>query len=302
MIAAAILVSSVLAFGGDETEISQAAPVAPALVKTATRTVPESLTSVGKDLSVVEPVNGDVIAILSNVRVDAAVSGNVIVWGGDAVLGPKGSVRGNLSVFAGEIAAPPGRSLAVAGAVSTPGSLLRLYLEEMHRAPWEDATRRPALQGLRIMALSLWLFASLVLLYAFGSPFARAAASAEEDWGSSLLAGALGVLTLFLAAAAALALLPAAVSIPIALVFAVIAVAAKVFGMSALFLLVGQKLLRNVSPARRPAALVAGFTALAVASFLPFVGALLWSVASIAAVGIAFASRFGTPRVRVALP
>ncbi len=301
---AAIFLSSVLAFGGDEAEISPPPPpAAPArTIGSAAEHHSGSLTSVGKELTVTEPVEGNVIAILANVHVDAPVSGNVIVWGGDAVLGPNGSVRGNLSVFAGDVSGPAGRSLAVTGAVSTPGSLLRLYLEEMHRAPWEDAARRPALRGLRVMALSLWLFASLVLLYAFGSPFARAAAATEADWRSSLLAGALGVLTLFLAAAAALALLPAAVSIPIALVFATIAVAAKIFGMAALFLLVGQKLLRNVSPPRRPAALVAGFTVLSIASFLPLVGALLWSVASIAAVGIALSSRFGTPRLRVALP
>jgi hypothetical protein len=286
---AAILLSTALA----------ASPVPPPPGGVAPR--PVARTSVGKDLDVSEPVEGNVVAILSNVRVNAPVSGNVIVWGGDAVIGPSGTIRGNLSVFGGQISGPPGRALAVAGAVSTPGSLLRLYLDEMHRAPWEEANRVPAMRGLRIMALSLWLFVSLLLLYAFGSPFARAAAATDEDWTSSLLAGALGVLTLFLAAAAALALLPASLSIPIALAFGALAVAAKIFGMAALFLLVGQKLLRNVSPVKRPAALAAGFTLLAGISLLPFVGALVWSIASIAAVGIALSSRFGSPRLRVAL-
>jgi hypothetical protein len=152
------------------------------------------------------------------------------------------------------------------------------------------------------VALSVWLFGSLVLLYLFGSPFARAAARAEEDWTGSLLAGALGVLTLFLAATAALALLPAAFSLPIALAFGAVAVAAKIFGMAALFLLLGQKILKNVSPARRPTALAAGFAALAAVSLLPVLGPLVWSAASVVAVGVAFLSRFGSPRVRVAVP
>lgn len=282
------------------TGLIAAAPAPPAAAS-ASEIRPVARTSVGKDLDVTEPVDGNVVAVFSNVKIEAPVSGNVIVWGGNVAIGPRGSIRGNLSVFAGEIVPPPGRALPVAGAVSTPGSLLRLYLEEMHRAPWDEASRRPALRGLRIMALSLWLFASLLLLYAFGSPFARAAASTDEDWRSSLLAGVLGVLTLFLAAAAALALLPSSVSIPIALAFGALAVAAKIFGMAALFLLVGQKLLRNVSAGKRPAALAAGFTVLAGASLLPVVGAVLWSIASIAAVGIALSSRFGAPRVRVAL-
>lgn len=263
---------------------------------------PAARTSVARDLVVAEPVAGNVAAVLSNVTVDARVSGNVIVWGGNVRFTPRGSVDGNLSVFGGEISATPGRALPVAGAVSTPGSLLRLYLEEMHRAPWEEGSSKPAVWGLRILALSLWLLASLLLLYVFGSPFARAAASAEKDWAASLLAGALGVLTLFLAAAAALALLPSAISVPLAILFGSLAIAAKVFGMAALFLFLGQKLLKNVSPGKRPAALAAGFVALAAASLIPFVGAILWSAASVAAVGIAFSSRFGSPRMRVALP
>lgn len=256
----------------------------------------------GRDLDVSSPVSGNVVGVLSDVRIDAPVSGNVIVWGGTARFGPKGSVEGNLSVFGGDVVFPPGRPAPVRGAISTPGSLLRLYLEEMHRAPWDGPVPPAAVRGVRLVTLSIWLLGSLVLLYFFGSPFARAAARAEEDWTGTLLAGALGVLTLFLAATAALALLPAALSLPIAIAFGAVAVAAKIFGMAALFLLLGQKILKNVSPARRPAALAAGFAALAAVSLLPVVGPLVWSAASVVAVGIAFLSRFGSPRVRVAIP
>ncbi|HYK41100.1 MAG TPA: hypothetical protein VE007_01845 [Thermoanaerobaculia bacterium] len=256
----------------------------------------------GRDLEVSEPVSGNVVAVLSDVRIDAPVSGNVIVWGGTARFGSNGSVEGNLSVFGGDVVAPAGRAAPVRGAISTPGSLLRLYLEEMHRAPWDEPARMAAIRGVRLVTLSIWLLGSLVLLYFLGSPFARAAARTEEDWTGTLLAGALGVLTLFLAATAALALLPAALSLPIAIAFAGVAVVAKVFGMAALFLLVGQKILKNVSPGRRPAALAAGFAALAAVSLLPVVGPLVWSAASIVAVGVAFLSRFGSPRVRIAIP
>lgn len=260
------------------------------------------LRAFGKDLEISEPVSGNVVGVLSDVTIDAPVSGNVIVWGGKARFTSRGSVDGNLSVFGGDVVAPPGQPLPVRGSISTPGSLLRLYLDETGRAPWQESSRIAAVRGLRLVALSAWLLLSLVLLYAFGSPFARAAARAEEDWPGALLAGALGVLTLFLGATAALALLPASLSVPLAAAFGVVAVAAKVFGMAALFLLLGQKILKNVSPSRRPLALAAGFAALGAVSLLPFVGAVVWSAASIVAVGIALLSRFGSPRVRVALP
>ena len=267
----------------------------------ATVTPVSNVTVFGRDATVSAPISGRVVAVLGNVRIDSRVAGDVIVWGGDVTFGENGSVLGNLSVFGGTVQIPSKRSIPVAGTVSTPGNLLRLYLEELHRAPWESPARWAVPTGLRLIALSAWLCVSLLLLYFFGSPFARAAASAESDWSGSLAAGALGVATLFLAAAAALALLPAALSVPLAIAAALVGVAAKVFGMGALFLLLGQKLTRSVSPARRPAALASGFAALAAVSLLPLVGGVIWAVASVVAVGIAVASRFGTPRLRVRL-
>jgi len=172
----------------------------------------------------------------------------------------------------------------------------------MRRAPWEGSgAAGSVLSGLRLIALAAWLAVALLLLYLFASPLARAAMSAEEDWSGSLLAGSLGVLTLFLAAGAALSLLPSAVAIPIALLSAAVAVVAKIFGMAAIFLLVGQRLVKSVAPARRPLALAAGFALLAGISLVPFLGALVWSAASIVAVGITLLSRFGAPRYRVVI-
>ncbi len=264
---------------------------------------PGSITSVRRDVVVSQALPGRVVAVLADVRIAARVSGDVIVWGGNVSFAPGGSVAGDLFVFGGTIEGPSNAPPPVEGRVSTPGSLLHLYLSEMRRAPWEDGTLGGSvLSGLHLLALSLWLAVALALLWLFASPLSRAAMFAEEDWSSALLAGALGVLTMFLAAGAALALLPSSLGIPIALASAAVAVVAKVFGMAALFLLVGQKLLKSVAPARRPAALAAGFALLGGVSLLPFVGALLWSVISIVAVGIALVSRFGTPRYRIAVP
>ncbi len=264
---------------------------------------PGSITSVRQDIVVSQEVPGRVVAVLANVRIAARVSGDVIVWGGNVSFAPGGAVAGDLVVFGGSIELPEGRTVPpVEGRVSTPGSLLHIYLSEMRRAPWEQsAFGAPVLSGLHLLALAAWLAVALALLWLFSSPLSRAAMLADEDWSGSLLAGALGVLTLFLAAGAALSLLPAPLGIPIALAMAVVAVLAKIFGMAALFLLIGQKIVKSVAPARRPAALAAGFVVLGGVSLLPFVGALLWSVASIVAVGVTLVSRFGTPRYRLAL-
>jgi hypothetical protein len=271
---------------------------APALSAPPSAPAPSSVTTFGRDLVVSTPVEGRVLAAFANVRIEARVAGDVVVWGGDVTFGPGGSVGGNLSVFGGKLRAettPP-----VAGVVSTPGTLLGLYLAEMRRAPWE-MPGSAAVWGLRLLGLAAWLGLSLALLYAFGSPFARAAARAEETLSLSGLAGALAVLTLFLAAATLLALVPAPLSVPAVLGVAGLAVAAKVFGMGSLFLLLGQKLLGGVSARQRPAALAAGFAVLGGVSLVPLVGPLVWSAASILAVGVAMLSRFGAPRYRVVL-
>jgi hypothetical protein len=274
------------------------------LPATASLASSSTISSVGHDVVVSQAHPGRVIAVLADVRVAARVSGDVVVWGGNVSFAPGGSIAGDLLVFGGSIEAPGDRVLPVEGRVSTPGTLLRLYLSEMRRAPWDGVGAPGApgsvLSGLRLVALAAWLAVSLALLYLFASPLARAAMSAEEDLSASLFAGALGVLTLFLAAGAALSLLPSALAIPIALGSAAVAVVAKVFGMVAIFLLVGQKLVKSVAPARRPLALAAGFALLGGISLVPFFGALVWSVASIVAVGVALVSRFGTPRFRVA--
>jgi hypothetical protein len=256
-------------------------------------------TAFARNIEIEKPVAGRVVAVLSDVRIASRVSGDVVVWGGTVTFSPSGFVEGNLSVFGGGVNVPEGKPLPVRGMVSTPGTLLRLYLDEMHRAPWQERSQGLLFRGLRLLALSVWLAVSLALLFCFTSPFARAAASADTHWSSTLLAGALGVLSLLLATVAALALLPPALSIPIAILLGLVAVAAKVFGMGALFLLLGQKLVRSVAPAKRPAALAAGLALLGAVSLLPFIGSVVWSAASVVAVGIAFLTRFGIPRYRV---
>lgn len=257
------------------------------------------VSAVGKDIVIRTEVPGRVVAVFSDVRLEARVAGDVAVWGGNLSFGPGGSVGGNVWVLGGEIIPAASGSLAVDGTIATPGRLLEIYLSETKRPPWDPSGRASAVRGLRVLVLSVWLFVSLLLLFFFSSPFARAASRAESSWSSSLFAGVLGVLTLFLAAATALTLLPAFLSVPLSLVIAAVAVAAKLFGMGALFLLVGQKLVRSVSPPRRPIALTTGFLLLGAISLIPVVGPLVWSAASILAVGIALASGFGTPRLRV---
>jgi hypothetical protein len=263
--------------------------------------VPVSTTSLGKPVQISAPRAGRLVAVLSDVTVGAPVDGDVIVWGGDVTFTPGGSIQGNLSVFGGSIRGAGPGPIPVSGSVSTPGSLLAYYLAEMRRPPWESPPRASVFLGLRLIALSAWLAGSLALLWLFGSTFARAAESADRAWSRALVAGACGVSALFLAAAAALALLPLEISVPVVFLFGGFAVAAKIFGMAALFLLLGQKIRKTLAASARPGALAAGFAALGAISLVPVVGPVLWSAASVISVGIALSSRFGAAPYRIHL-
>ncbi len=72
---------------------------------------------VGRPLLVSTPVRGDVISVGGKVTVDAAVDGEVWVFGADAVLTPKADVSGSVVVLGGEVVRSP--RARVAGAVTS---------------------------------------------------------------------------------------------------------------------------------------------------------------------------------------
>jgi hypothetical protein len=73
--------------------------------------------------------------------------------------------------------------------------------------------------------------------------------------------------------------------------------AAKVFGLAAVFLLVGRRLARGASRGSLlfgdPSALALGLLVLGIASLVPAAGALVWTVASLTGIGLALKTSFG---------
>jgi hypothetical protein len=97
-------------------------------------------TAFARDIEIRQPVAGRVVAVLSDVGSPRPCRATSSV-GRPRDLQPAGSVAGNLSVFGGGISAPAGQPLPVRGIVSTPGTLLRLYLDETHQPPWQEGAR-----------------------------------------------------------------------------------------------------------------------------------------------------------------
>lgn len=238
-------------------------------------------------------MGGDVI-------VRARVGGDIIVWGADVRLDPGAAVAGDVVDFGGSVT---GSRESVRGRVLTPGSITALYLSEARRVPWrrEGAASWPTFAGLRLFVLALWILAASFVLRLWSSAVARTALAFEENPGGAAASGLVGVIFLFLAGIAAFTALPGGTRVFAAALILGVAFALKLFGMTALFVFVGQRFGRGYHAGGRPAALALGLGICGAVSLIPIAGPVLWSAASILAVGAALFTRFGSPRFRVAV-
>ena len=274
--------------------------IAAAVLAVSSAAVAGNLTSVRRPVVVSVPVSGRVTSLGGDVTVRSRVSGDVVVWGGDVRVDPGGAVDGNVVVFGGGVA---GNRAAIRGRILTPGSLTAVYLSEARRPPWRATDLPwPTFAGLRLFILALWTLAASLLLRFWSREVSRSAAVFEESPGIAAAAGIVGVVFLFLAAIAALTALPGGARLPAAAVLLAAALALKVFGMTALFVFVGRRVSGWNRAASRPAALALGLAVCGAVSLVPVAGPIVWSAASVLAVGAALATRFGSPRFRIVLP
>jgi hypothetical protein len=251
------------------------------------------IVALGKRIELAGVENGSVVAVSGTVVVEGRITGNLILLGANATITGTGRVEGDLLAVGGEVAFRGGANAATAvgGRTHTIGALEAAYLSELKTSPVKASAFSPLLLSFRLLLLLAWLVVGLLLLRLVPRPVAGAAEAAR---GHLLFLTALGATAFFsgvLLSAFFLSVLPAKAAL--VLVAAVLAalLAGKAFGLAALFLLLGRRILRG---ARRgspffgdPAALALGLLSLGTFSLAPVAGVVLWSLASLAAIGLA---------------
>ena len=254
---------------------------------------PNDVTALGRHIEVRGDVDGAVVSTFGGVLVTGRVNGPVVAIGGDVVLAGNGRVEGDVLAVGGAVrfdgAASAARS--VGGRVRSLGALEAAFLSELRTSPLAGAAVSPLLLSFRLFLLFLWLAVALLLLRTVPRALGDAATRVP---GRLVLLGALGtsvVLTGLLVASGFVLALPAKAGLALAAVLVTGLYAAKLWGLAALFLAAGRRLLRG---ARRggalfgdPAALAAGLLALGLPSLVPAVGPLLWALVSVVAIGVA---------------
>jgi hypothetical protein len=198
---------------------------------------------------------------------DQTVKGDLTVFFGDVTI--EGEVDGNVNVVGGNVYARPGA--VVTGQVNTIGGDVANAI-----VPWSaDPERAPSVADFRL----LWHIASdlLVLLFFLIFPV-RSRIALDRLERHPGLCCAVGLLGWVAVLPIALLLICTIILIPVVALEAVAVIGAIFLGKAALALLVGRRLCEQLKPSSTPAPLVAlivGLVLVTAAELIPVVGVLV---------------------------
>jgi hypothetical protein len=186
------------------------------------------------------------------------------------------------------------RSPQVRGRIRTITALEAAVVSELETSPLTSGRASPLVLSFRLFLLFCWLVVSVVLLFLAPRPFLRAADEAPGRLAFLAALGATAVLTSVFFAAFALSVLPARLALALGLAVLGALAAAKIFGLAALFVVLGRRVTRGAVRGDPlfgdPAALALGLLLLGLASLLPVAGPLVWGLASLAGIGVSLAA------------
>ena len=250
-------------------------------------------------------VGGDRATVSGRIRKDLVLLGSsAIIRRGARIDGDVLSVGGSLTFeenlpASSDLASGRGPSHPqVGGRIRTVSALEAAVATELQTSPAASRAQWPFLLSFRLALLLAWLVATLALLVL--APRALGAAAAGVP-GRGAFLGALGataVLTAAFAGALGLSLLPPRLALVAGAGVLAALLAAKTWGLAALFLALGRRLNALFGD---PAAAALGLLALGAASVVPVAGSLVWGAASLVGIGVSLASAAArAPRVALA--
>lgn len=256
------------------------------------------LVAMARPVDLAGDLGGTAVLIGADARIGGRIRGSLILLGGRASLEPAARIDGDLLNVGATLATVPGLRPGdlVGGRVLTLSALEGAFLAELETSPLAARSVSPLLLAFRLLLLAAWLVLGLALLLLVHRRLAAASARVPEEAPLLGLIGTSATLTALLLSAFLVAVLPAGVALPaVALLVAGLA-AAKVFGLVALFLVVGRLLnrraLRGSAWHGDPAALSLGLLLLGALSLVPVAGPVIWALASLVGIGVALRAAF----------
>ncbi len=250
------------------------------------------IVGLGRDVIVEGEAHSEVAAIGGSVEVLGSVQGDVIVLGGDARLAAGAKVEGEVFVLGGRLEAAPGAFIG-GRAVSYP-SASSAWLTLLEGPAIGLAATEPVLLALKAALLSAWLLLLMLLFAVSGKQVESTSRSVADEPFRNFWVGLVGVATLVLTTLFLTTFAGPLISFPLVCLVVLVLLLAKLWGVVAVFHALGSWCFRRLG--RRPQVLEAaslGLVILGIFKFFPFVGAWVWTVATLIGVGAALTTKFG---------
>ena len=262
-----------------------------------------ALVSFGKPLTINEPVNGNVQVVLGSVLVNSSITGDLAVFGGSIRFGKNGRVTGDVVSFGGAVTGAAEGSVGgelIAFASNAPRLREDASVGPLARAIYEPASL--VALAIKVALMIAWLLVALVLALTNGREIRSSAVELRVSPFHTFALGLVAFTSFVLTAVLFTYLVPYLIGIPLLALLGVVAVLTKVYGMIAVFHLVGSLLAGPRTPAdinRRKffrgdmAMVLVGVLVLGAVRLIPVIGDLVWIGASLFGIGVALATKFG---------
>lgn len=237
------------------------------------------LTSFGGPVTIYGQVDGNVVTFGGNVIIAGKVNGNITLYGGNLNLQDDAHIYGDIHVCGGQLAEDTNSELH--GNVFTcPNSIGELFLSD-------DG---PSLHFWFSLA---WIILGMLLSTLLPEHVMFVRSTVQNKAKRSL---ALGFLTMLLAPAILVVLITLIISIPLAILVAIVLLAAWALGTVAIGTLIGDRLLRSIAPQHntRLTQVIVGIALLTLVGSLPVIGFITSIGTGLLGIGAVFLSRFGT--------
>ena len=262
------------------------AVVLPTGAKGQSRTTQSDTHYVDENVTIDEPVMGTVQLYGGSLLLRDVIAGDLLVIGGVVTFTGNGRVQGNVIHAGATLKGVDGR---VGGRVYPLASL-------------EGAAGAVTKNAIIASLVLVWLIASIVVTLMSGREIRLSSVEVRTSALHCFVLGLVALTSFVLTAIAFSYLVPYVIGIPLLAALAVFALLTKIYGMIAVFHAAGTLIAgaRNRGDLERRkwlrgdlAMVVIGVLLLGALRFIPVVGTILWSLASIFGVGVALATKFG---------
>ena len=241
---------------------------------------------VDENVTIDRPVDGTVQLYGGTLLVREVIAGDLLVIGGKVTFVGNGRVQGNLIHAGATLMGAEGR---VGGRIYPLASL-------------EGAAGALTKNAIIASLVLVWLIAAIVVTLISGREIRLSSVEVRTSALHCFVLGLVALTSFVLTAIAFSYLVPYVVGIPLLAALAVFALLTKIYGMIAVFHAVGTLIAgaKNRHQLERRkwlrgdlAMVVIGVLLLGALRFIPVIGTILWSLASIFGVGVALATKFG---------